>query len=264
MTLVQIAIKPGTLRVTLPRLISAEWVKIRSVRSTPYSLLATVVLWVGLGALFCAGAVAESDQTSDPTRTSLAGVFLAQLAVGVLGVLAISGEYSTGMIRASMAAAPRRLGVLGSKSIVYAAVVLVVSLATSFTAFSIGQAILSSEDMQASLSDPGVPRAVVGAALYLTVVGVLGIALGTLLRSTAGAISTLFGLLLILPILANFLPSGWGDEVQKYLPGTAGTAVMVVRVDGGTLAPWTGFAVFCGYAAAAIIAAAVLLRKRDV
>jgi ABC-2 type transport system permease protein len=257
--------------VTMPRLVSSEWVKIRSIRSTYYSLLSTAVLWIGLGALFCYGAIAQWDQTDaadratfDPTRTSLAGVFLAQLAIGVLGVLAVSGEYSTGMIRASMAAAPKRLPVLWSKSIVYAATAFGVSLVTAFAAFGLGQAILSSKDIQASLSDPGVLRAVIGAALYLTVVGLLGIGLGALLRSTAGAISALFGLLLVVPILANFLPSGWGDTVTKYLTSNAGTAIMSVKPDADTLAPWTGFAVFCGYAAAAIIAAAVLLRKRDV
>jgi ABC-2 type transport system permease protein len=258
--------------VTMPRLVSSEWVKIRSVRSTGYSLLAAVVLWIGLGTLFCYGALSEWDQESaaerasfDPTRTSLAGLYLAQLAVGVLGVLAITGEYSTGMIRASMAAAPKRLPVLWSKSIVYSLVVFVVSLVTAFVTFTVGQSILSSEDIQASLSDPGVLRAVIGAALYLTVIGLLSIGLGALLRSTAGAISTLFGLLLVLPILASFLPGDWGDQVEKYLPSSAGTAIMSARVDTAELlAPWTGFAVLCGYAVVTLAAAAVLLRKRDV
>jgi ABC-2 type transport system permease protein len=255
----------------LPRLVAAEWIKIRSVRSTLLTLLTAAVVWVGLGALFCYGVLTEWDRQSaaerttfDPTRTSLAGVFLAQLAVGVLGVLAMSGEFGTGMIHASMAAAPRRLPVLWAKSIVYAVVVLGVTLVTALAAFGIGQAVLSGKDIQASLSDPGVPRAVVGAALYLTAVGLLGVTLGALLRSTAGSISALVGLLLILPILASNLRGEWGDTVNKYLPSNAGTAIMSVRDDPEVLAPWAGFAVFVLYVAAAMAAAAILLRKRDV
>jgi ABC-type transport system involved in multi-copper enzyme maturation permease subunit len=261
----------GPLRVTLPRLVSAEWIKLRSVRSTPFSLLAAAVIWVGLAALFCYGEVMNWDQMSaaerarfDPTRTSLAGIFLTQLAIGVLGALALSGEYSTGMIRASMAAAPKRLPVLWSKSIAYATVTFVASLVTALVAFAVGQAILSEKDIQASLSDPGVLRAVFGAALYLSAVGLLGMALAALLRGTAGAISALFGLLLVVPILANFLPTDWAEHINKYLPSNAGTAIMSVRMDNDTLAPWTGFAVFCGYAVASLAAAAMLLRKRDV
>jgi ABC-2 type transport system permease protein len=276
MTTIQTPARPpaaavGALRVTVPRLISSEWLKFRSLRSTFFSLLAAFVVTIGLGALFCYGVASRWDRMGpsehanfDPTQTSLAGIYLAQLAIGVLGVLMISGEYSTGMIRASMAAAPKRLPVLGAKAIVYAAVALVFSVVTAFIAFSVGQAILSTKDIQVSLSDPGVVRAVVGAALYLTVIGLLGIALGALLRSTSGAISTLFGVILVVPILASFLPSDWASHINKYLPSNAGQAILAVKMGENSLGPWTGFAVFCGYAAAALIAAGILLRRRDV
>lgn len=259
------------LAVTLPRLVAAEWVKLRSVRSTPLTLLASLALMISLGVLVCSGVAiqwAEMDAAErasfDPTRTSLAGAYLAQLAVGALGVLAITGEYSTGTIRASMAAAPRRLPVLWAKTIAYAAATFVASLVTALVAFGFGQAVLSGKDIGASLGDPGVPRALVGAALYLTMVGLFGIGLGTVLRSTAGALSTLFAVLLVLPILASFLPADLASHVEKYLPSNAGMAIMSAREIPGTLAPWSGFALFCVYTAAVLVAGAYVLRRRDV
>ena len=188
-------------------------------------------------------------------------MFLAQLAIGVLGVLLISGEYSTGMIRATLAAVPKRLPVLWAKAGVFSVVAAVLMIAASFAAFLGGQALLGSHGT--TLAGAGVTRAVVGAGLYLTVVGLLGIALGFIIRNTAGAIATLFGVLLVLPVLGEVLPSTWAKHITPYLPSNAGQAVMSVHQAPGDLAPWTGFAVFCCYAAAAIIAGAVLLRRRD-
>ncbi|WP_230209078.1 ABC transporter permease subunit [Nostocoides sp. HKS02] len=199
----------------------------------------------------------------DPTSRSLAGVFLAQLAIGVLGVLFVTGEYATGMIRATLAAVPTRLPVLWAKAIVFAAVTLVLTVPSTLAAFLIGQSIFTSKHLQASVGDPGVLRAVVGAALYLTVVGLLGLALGAVLRNTAGGISTLFGLLFVLPIIVRFLPSSWADPISRYLPNAAGEAITHVHTDPTGLAPWTGFALFCGYTAVVMAAAAVTLRRRD-
>jgi ABC-2 type transport system permease protein len=258
-------------RVTFAGVLRSEWTKLRSLRSTFYSLLAAVLITVGLGTAFSAATAAHWARTSpgeragfDPTATSLSGTFLAQLAIGVLGVMMISGEYSTGMIRASMTAVPRRVPVLWAKVVVFAVATFLLALVAEVLAFVLGQHFLATKGIAASFSDPGVIRAVAGAALYLTVVGLLGLGLGAVLRSTAGAISTLFGLLLVLPILVHFLPSNWGDHISKYLPGTAGQSLWTVRPDPAALSPWAGFVVFALYAVVALVAGALLLRRRDV
>ncbi|MEV1286152.1 ABC transporter permease [Micromonospora sp. NPDC049679] len=255
-------------RVTQGRVLASEWIKLRSLRSTVYTLLAAIVMTVGAGLLlsaFMASQVAQPDPQHpvqfDPTGASLRGVFLAQLAIGVLGVLLVTGEYSTGMIRATLSAVPTRLPVLWAKAGVFSVVSAVLMTAASFTAFLGGQAILGTHGT--TLAATGVARAVIGAGLYLTVVGLLGVGLGFIIRNTAGAIATLFGLLLILPTLAEVLPSSWAKHVVPYLPSNAGQAVMAVQQAPGDPAPWTGFGVFCAYAAATIIAAGILLKRRD-
>lgn len=272
----------GAVRKTLPTpsptrqfvaVLRAEWTKLWSVRSTLWSLLVTIAIIVGLGALFCAARVARADHLDpgelnnfDPTGFSLNGIFLAQLAVGVLGVLVMTSEYATGQIRATFGATPQRNLVLAAKVAVFMVVVFVVGLVACFTAFFIGQAILSGSTKfhNASLGDPGVLRAVVGGAMYLAVLGALGIGLGTILRRTAGAIAALVGLLLILPILVNFLPSPWNTDISKYLPLQAGNNVFHTAAQSNTdLSLWVGFAVFCAYAVASLALGAVLLARRD-
>jgi len=257
-------------KVTQARVLLSEWTKIRSLRSTIFSLLAAIVFIVGLAVLVPMVTVSHWPPRDprealgfDPTTRTLSGIFLAQLAIGVLGVLLITGEYATGMIRATFAAVPARLPVLWAKAAVFAAVTLVLMVPTVLGAFLIGQSILTSKHLQTNLSNPGVLRAVIGAALFLTVVGLLGIGLGALLRNTAGGISTLFGLLFVLPIIVRFLPSSWSDPINKYLPSNAGEAITHVHPDPTLLAPWTGFGLFCGYAVVVFIAAAISLRRRD-
>jgi hypothetical protein len=257
-------------KVTQARVLLSEWTKIRSLRSTIFSLLAAIVFIVGLAVLVPMVTVSHWPPRDprealgfDPTTRTLSGIFLAQLAIGVLGVLLITGEYATGMIRATFAAVPARLPVLWAKAAVFAAVTLVLMVPTVLGAFLIGQSILTSKHLQTNLSNPGVLRAVIGAALFLTVVGLLGIGLGALLRNTAGGISTLFGLLFVLPIIVRFLPSSWSDPINKYLPSNAGEAITHVHPDPTLLAPWTGFGLFCGYAVVVFIAAAITLRRRD-
>lgn len=257
-------------RVTQLRVIRSEWTKLRSLRSTVFSLLVAVVFIVGLAALVPSAVVSHwpprdpaEVASFDPTMRSLAGVFLAQLAIGVLGVLLMTGEYATGSIRATFAAVPARLPVLWAKTLVFALVTLALSVPSVLGAFFLGQAILSAKQLETSFSEPGVARAVLGAALYLTVAGLLGLGLGALLRNTAAAISSLFGLLFVVPIIVRFLPSSWADPVTKYLPSSAGQAIMHVRPDPSALSPWVGLAVFCAYAALALGSAAVGLRRRD-
>lgn len=258
------------IRVTQARVVRSEWTKLRSLRSTSYSMLAAVVIIIGLGILISAARAAHWDSEGpgdkagfDATTTSLSGIYLAQLAVGVLGVLVFSGEYATGMIRATFGAVPRRLPVLWAKAGVFATVTFVLTMAACVVAFLGGQAALSSKHIDVSFSHPGVVRAVFGAALYLTLVGLLGVALGAMLRATAGGIATLFGLLLVLPLIVHFLPSQWSVHIDKYLPSNAGLSVVNVVRDPSQLSPWAGIAVFALYVVVAVAGAAVVLNRRD-
>jgi ABC-type transport system involved in multi-copper enzyme maturation permease subunit len=247
----------GDQRVTQVRVIRSEWTKLRTLPSSAWSLLAAAVLIVGFGALYAAIA------SFDPTAVSLSGLQLAQLAIGVLGALLITGEYATGMIRTSFAAVPHRLPVLWGKAIGYALAVLALSVPATFAAFLVGQSILSSEHLDTTLGQPGVARAVLGGALYLAAVGLLGLGLGALLRGTAAAVGALFGLLFAPQILVGFLPSTWSDHVYGYLPAPAGIAITSVWPDPTSLAPWTGFGVFCLYTAILLALAAWRLRRQD-
>jgi ABC-type transport system involved in multi-copper enzyme maturation permease subunit len=255
---------------TLSRVVASEATKLRSVRSTVWTLLVAAAATVGIGAVFCLAEVARWNRLSlharaafDPTLQSLNGIVFAQLAIGVLGVLMISSEYGTGLIRTTLSAVPRRGIVLGSKTIVFAAVVFGVALTSCFAAFGVGQAILTGKGIGVSLGDPGTLRAVAGAGVYLTAIGLIGLALGTLLRRTAAAIAALVGIVLVLPTLTHALPSPWGTDVTKYLPSQAGQAIFSVRHTSDLLHPWAGAAVLVGYVAAALITAAFVFIHRD-
>lgn len=261
----------GSLAVTQARVLRSEWTKFRSLRSTVITLVVAVVLTIGLGALFSAVTASQFDKFDpaerlrfNPVSTSLGGITFSQLAIGVLGVLLVTGEYSTGMIRASLTAVPRRLPVLWAKLAVFAGVVLVVSLVASVVSFYLGQSLLSSKGLQATISDPGALRSVVGSALYVTVAGMVGVALGTLLRNTAAGISTFVGLFFVVPPLTQLLPSSWTSNFVQYLPSNAGGALFGdVRGVANPLSPWTGFAVLCVWAVVLVAAAAYRLRRAD-
>jgi ABC-2 type transport system permease protein len=254
----------------LPDLLRSEWTKLRSVRSTYWSLLVAAVATVGLSILICSIYVNRYDHLNpqdkvdfNPTTFSLNGLFFAQLAIAVLGVLVVTSEFSTGMIRSTFAAVPQRRSVLGAKAIVFGAVTLVVSLVSCFAAYLIGQAILSSRDIESRLGDPGVLRIVAGAAFYVTVLGLLALGIGTLIRHSAGAIAAVFGLIFVLPGIVSALPSSWYDTISPYLPSNAGEAMFRQTRDAHQLSPWAGLVVFCLYAAVALAAAAVSLTRRD-
>jgi ABC-2 type transport system permease protein len=259
----------GDQRVTQARVIRSEWTKLRTLPSSAWSLLAAAVLIVGIGALYSGVRVTRPPRdpaaiaSFDPTAVSLSGLQLAQLAIGVLGALLITGEYATGTIRTSFAAVPRRLPVLWGKAIGYALAVLALCVPAAFAAFLVGQSILSSEHLDTTLSQPGVARAVLGGALYLAAVGLLGLGLGALLRGTAAAVGALFGLLFAPQILVGFLPSTWSDHIYGYLPTPAGAAITNLQPDPISLAPWTGFGVFCLYTAILLALAAWRLRRQD-
>jgi ABC-2 type transport system permease protein len=256
-------------KVTQARVLRSEWTKLRTQPSALWALLSAVIVVIGFGILYSLlrGARpphgAAAIRSFDPVSVSLSGMQLAQIAVGVLGVLVITSEYATGLIRTSLAAVPRRLPVLWGKAGLLVAVTFAVSLPAAFAVFLAGQSILGRHHLGVTLSQPGVARAVIGSALYLAVAGLVGLGLGTLLRSTAGGIAALFGLLFAVQIAAGLLPGSWSQDVGKYLPATAGLAVTSVRPDPSSLAPWVGFGVFCLYAAVLLSLASLRIRRGD-
>jgi hypothetical protein len=250
--------------------VRAEWTKLRSVRSTVWTLLAAVGIAVGFGAIVGVSQMSSWDKLSpaerlrfDPTFFSLSGLWLAQLAVGVLGVLMVTSEYATGQIRATLGATPRRVTVLAAKAAAFTTVILTAGTVASFSAFWTGQAIFASKGLDVSISEPGVLRAVFGGALYLAAVGLLGIGLGFILRRTAGAVAALVGLLILVPLVSGFLPASFQESAGKYFPAQAGMAVFGVVPDPRALAPWTGYGVLLAYVAVALVAGALLLTRRD-
>ncbi|MDA8297644.1 MAG: ABC transporter permease subunit [Actinomycetota bacterium] len=257
-------------RYGLSGLLRSEWTKLLTVRSTTWSLGLVLVLGVGLGALATAETRAHwADMsfverlTFDATRQSLVGVFFAQLVIGVLGVLVMSAEYGTGTIRASLAAAPRRPLLLAAKSLVFAAVSLVVSEVVAFVAYFLGQALLSAPAPHTTLSSPGALRAVVGSGVYLCLLGLIGLGLATIIRHTAGAIGAFVGILLVLPLIIAPLPHSISDRIERYLPANIGTSVVSAHAGGLSLSPWAGIAVLCAYAAAALVIGGIVLVRSD-
>ncbi len=256
----------GEQRVTFARVLASEWTKLRSLPSTVWSLLTTLVIVIGFGIVYTMVRVARppaDPSTFDAAAVSLAGVQLAQLAIGVLGVLLMTGEYATGSIRVSLAAVPKRVEMLWGKVVTFGLTTLVLTLPAVVVAFFVGQSILSAENLDVAFSAPGVMRAVIGSALFLAAVGLLGLGLGGLLRSTAGGIAALFGLLFAPQILVGFLPESVSDRLYQYTPAAAGQAVLYLVPDPVSLGPWTGLGVFCLYAAIALGLAAWQLRRRD-
>ena len=259
------------LKVTQARVLVSEFTKFRTVRSTVWTLLVAVVLMIGISALFSAVTASQyhtfdaADRaTFNPVSISLSGMMFAVVAFGVLGVLMISGEYSTGMIRSSLTAVPRRLPVLWGKLAVFAGVIFSISLVASVICFFLGQALLNSHHLGVSVTAPGALRSIIGAALYGTVSGMIGVALGALFRNTAAGIATFAGVFFVIPPLTGLLPASISDHLSQYLPSYAGDAVWGgARSVTDALSPWTGFAVLCGYAVVLIAAAALRLRRVD-
>lgn len=257
----------GTLR--------SELTKVRSVRSTYWTLILLVLVGVGWAIADCAGEAAHWAQTVpqdragfDPTQSSVVGLALiGQLIIVVLGTLVITSEYSTGMMRTSLAVMPRRGVLYGAKATVLTAVTLVIALVTSFASFFIGQSLLHGTHVTATLSQPGVLRAVLASGLYVAVSGLFAFALGAIIRSTAGAITAAFGLLFLLPQLAKALPNSWYADLVRWLPGgdvvTAITGTRGTNVDQHLFSAWGEFAVFGGYTVILLVVGALLFSRRD-
>jgi len=250
-----------------------EWTKLRTVRSTLWTLLAAFLSMLGIAILVSEITVHQWASTApadrllfNPIETSTSGAFFAQLAMGVLGVLAITTEYGTGTIRSSFAAVPQRGTLLAAKAAVLFAVTLVVAISTSFLSFFTTQAILGSysgADLAAAITDPGALRTVIGAGLFLALMGLFGCAVGAVLRRSAGAITALFGLTFLLPVLIQLLPAVVKDNVTKYLPSEAGSAIYAQLHRSDAVTPAVGLLVLCCYTLLALGVATVLLRRRD-
>jgi ABC-type transport system involved in multi-copper enzyme maturation permease subunit len=253
-----------------------EWAKLRSVRSTVWSLAFVVVAGIGIGVLVSATRAAHFRNgglvdrlTFDLTAVSLAGLVLAHLAIGVLGVITMSAEYGTGSIRSTFSAVPRRPLVLAAKAAVFGAVALVVCEAVAFASFFISQALLSGSAPTASLSGPGVAQAVAGSGLYLTVLGLFALGIGAVVRHTAGGIAAFVGILLILPLIVAAFPASVGHPIGRYLPAVIGNAMMATTPQGAhadflpAFSPWGGFALLCAYAAGALLLGALSMVRRD-
>lgn len=255
------------------RLLVSEWTKIRSVRSTVWSLILLVIVTLGFTGLFTWLTILQWDKTdptqraqimADPVSTILgAGLEFGQLTICVLGVLVMTSEYSTGVIRASLLAVPRRIPMLAAKSVVFAVLVLIVGEIVTFPSFFLGAAILHNH-APVSLSDPGVARAVFGAGLYLAVLGLFALALGGIIRHTAGAITGVIAFVLVLAPLTQLIPGKIGKYVHAYLPTEAGQLIGQAHEQANqVLSPWEGFGVFCLWTAVLLVIAGYLLKTRD-
>jgi ABC-type transport system involved in multi-copper enzyme maturation permease subunit len=256
-------------RVTFPRVLASEWTKFRSVRSTVWCLAVGTLLTIGIPtiAAFATRHHWSQGDHSGPTplEIALVGVFIAQLAIAVLGVLMISAEYSTGSIRSTLTAVPKRLPVLWAKLVDYALVTLVVTLLAVLASFFLTQAILSSiPALHVSFTASHTARCVLLAPVYLMLVAIFALALGAIVRSTAGGISLFAAIFFVLPPLMLALPQSWNDAASPYLPSNAGTQMWVATRDAHTLTPLAGGLVFTGYCAVAVAIAAFLLARRDV
>jgi len=258
-------------KVTQAHVLRSEWTKLFTLRSTRWSLLAGFVSMAGLGILVAAVQMSRWTHLEPHERATynsldpaVGGWHLAQLAIGVLGVLVISGEYSTGMIRATLGAVPKRLPVLWAKIVVFALTTFVLMLPAVLISFVASQAILRSHHiLQISFSHPGVARTVIGGSIYLTAVGVFTLALGAITRNTAGGIAAFAGIFFVIPPLMNILPASWNQAISEYLPSSAARDVFSLTHGPHDLAPGPGIALFCAYTAVAVAVAAVLLVRRD-
>jgi ABC-2 type transport system permease protein len=258
----------GTAAHVIEVLVS-EWLKLRTVRSTWWTLAAVLVFNVaGAAAMGIAlpKTLNASQQASHraPVQLSLIGLHLSVISIGVLGVLLISSEYTSGMIRASLAAVPPRRLLLAAKTVVLAVVAVAAGLASCYAAwFAFGVFLPAGSPMRMSLSDPGVAQAVTGAGLYLGVLALAGLGLGAVLRSSAGAITALFGVLFVPSIIMDLLPASWQDSVGRYLPMNAAESIYRVPQAPHSLSPWAGLGLLCAYAGAALFAGFVLIGRRD-
>ena len=248
---------------------AAEWLKLRSVRSTVWTAAVFAAGMIGLAILALGhlryGSFSAADRaTFDPVEQGFAGLAIGQLAFGVLGALVITTEFSSGMIRATLAAVPNRPLLLAAKAAVLTAVTLAVGEILAFGAFAVGEAVLRSPAPHATLGQPGVLRAVLMAGAYPTLIALLALGLGAVIRHTAGAISAVAGILFVLPLILLPLGTSIQNSVGQFMPMViAENSLTAVKAQSHTLSPGVGFAVLCGYAVIALAAGGWALARRD-
>jgi len=261
-------------RLRFDRVVRSEWIKLRTLRSTFWTLIGVVVLIIGLPALIAAvvpslsvieSRAPASQLTAFTTNTATAGLTFAQLVVAVLGVLVISGEFSTGMIRSSFTAVPRRFPVFAAKTLVLFVVAFVIGLISSAASWAVAIPILNGKGYSGDLTSSDTLWAILGAALYLGLVAVFALGVGAILKSTAGGIAGALGVLLVLPIIASVV-SGltrieWLADAQRYLISNAGQGLSGVA--NGGLEPWVNVVTVLVWSAVAFVLGAVLLQRRD-
>ena len=266
------SLPPTRGRASLAGTIRSEFTKIRSVRSTYWTMLVLLVITIGIGALVSWLTGSHWDQASasqkaefDPTSNALVGLFFGQFVIVVLGAMTMTAEYSTGMIRTSLTSMPRRGVFYLAKALVFTVVALVIGEVASFVAFFLGQALLGTAPVHISttLSAPHVLRAVIGGGLFVAACGLFAYGIGTLVRHTAGAISIAIGVLFVVPIIVNFLPSSWNNDILRWLPSEGGQAIWRTTQAAHEWPAWGEFSVFLAYTAVVLIAGYIVFRKRD-
>ena len=268
---VAIETPPETERVasepfSLATAVSSEWIKFRTLRSTLAVLGAAVVGMFGIALIVAYNTrhITPNIQADDHVASStMQGYYLGQLLIGALGVLFVTGEYSTGMIRSTFAAVPTRIPVLWAKLIVFVVVTAVSMIAVCLVGFLAAQAVISNYRVGYSLTDPGVLRVVIGTGVYLTLIGVIGAMIGWIVRSTPGALVAYIAVILVLPILFGTVLGTWGKDIAQFMPSEAGGSFVRTIREPNTLTPWTGLAVLAGWAVVGVIVAMVELRRRD-
>ncbi|MGY2065239.1 ABC transporter permease subunit [Blastococcus sp. SYSU DS0619] len=258
---------PGVRDPGFAQTLRAEWIKFWTVRSTPWSIGALVVLGAGLTVLVCAVSaqdLADGSAGDAPAAFITWGMTVAQITAIVLGALVVTGEYGTGMIRATLTATPRRGRVLAAKTVVLTGTLFVVGTVTAALGYLGGNWFLEREGIGLALGDDGVLRSLLGSGLYMAGIGLFAAAVGLLVRHTAAALSIVLALLLVVGNMVMLLPGAWGEWATKLMPGNAGSVVATpVSFNPNLLEPWTGFAVFCAEVAAVLAVGYLVLRRRD-
>ncbi len=263
-------------RVTFPRTVLSEWIKFRSLRSTTWTLVATVALAVGISVLAAWGTTTETVRTAPGSMNAAqllsAGYQVAQLAVAVLAVLTITGEYSTGMIRSTFAAVPSRVPVLAAKALVLSVAVAVVAAVSMGLSYLATMPFHDDLNVVLDLTDAETRRMTIGLPLYLAAIALLAFALGALIRHTAGALAVVLGLLLVVENVFTLMPLRFFEVVSPFLPATAGSRILLdtqtlatinAATEGARLTPWQGYTVLIAWVAALLASAAFLVRRRD-
>ncbi|MGY1607967.1 MULTISPECIES: ABC transporter permease [unclassified Geodermatophilus] len=252
---------------SLPRTVHAEWIKLWSVRSTGWSVAAMVALGAGLTTLVCALVAPDlaAGQTGEPVGAFITwGLLFAQVTAVVLGALTVTSEYGTGMIRATLAATPRRGTVLVAKALVLSGTLFVAGVVTAFLGWLGGNAFLSAEGIGIALGDDGMLRSLLGSGLYMAGLGLLAMAAGLLLRSTAAVVSVVLALVFLVGNLVMLLPGALGEWLTKLMPGNAGSRIATPETFNPLLLePWAGFAVFAVEVAVVLAVGALVFTRRD-